>query len=600
MSTLLAIIILSGLFSMLDASSSDAAPAVIEELFINFVREYIELSPETGTQLGLSGQYGFDVRNDELDDMSIAGYDKLYQFYRKYRTWLAQYDRQKLTSSQRIASDVLTWYLDDAIRGEQFRYHQYIINPMLSFHNQLTTLLTEHHKIEKLQDAKDYIQRLMQYDKMVSELLEQLLIREQKGIVPPIYIIEIFQQAIDDFIRVPYSENILFTSFVNRIQSLTTIDEESKEKLSQQVLKALENVVYPSYRRMSEYVGSLKGKTDIKAGVWQLPNGADYYSYCLRHHTTTTMTPEEIHTLGLREVKRIQDEITQHLKTLGISGSDKFSDLIAEYRIMTGDVNDIRFYYPFTEEGKLQTLRAYQVIIDTMQSKLTTMFSLIPRTQVRVERLPKFKEATMGTYYQPPKLDGSSDGIFYAQLSYQHFKPGMKALAYHEAIPGHHFQIALERESPDSRLFKALFFFTGYTEGWALYAEKLAKEYGYYDDTHSLIGYLSSELLRAIRLVVDTGIHWKKWTSEEAYYYIVRNYGRTWYSQIVRYIVWPGQACAYKVGELKIVQLREKARQALGERFDIKDFHSVILQHGSVPLEILEQLVDDYIKTARE
>ncbi len=302
----------------------------------------------------------------------------------------------------------------------------------------------------------------MQYDKMVSQLLEQLLIREQKGIVPPIYIIETFQQAIDDFIRVPYSENILFTSFKNRVRSLTALDDKLKEKLFRQVLEALENVVYPSYRRMSEYVRNLKGKTDTKAGVWQLPDGADYYNYCLRHHTTTTMTPEEIHTLGLREVKRIQDEIIQHLKTLGISGSDEFSDLIVEYRTMTGDLNDVRFYYPRTEEGKLQTLKAYQVIIDTMQSKLTTMFSLIPRTPVRVERVPKFKEATAGTFYQPPKLDGSSAGIFYAQLSYQHFKPGMKALAYHEAIPGHHFQIALEQESPDSRLFKALFLFTGY------------------------------------------------------------------------------------------------------------------------------------------
>ncbi len=600
MNKILAIIILSGLFSMLGASASDAAPADIEELFVNFVREYIEFSPETGTQIGLSGQYGFDVRNDKLDDRSVEAENKLYQFYRKYRTWLAQYDRDKLTSSQRIASDVLAWFLDDAIRGEQFQYHTYIINPMLGFHNQLTTLLTEHHKIEKLQDAEDYIQRLMQYDKMVSQLLEQLAIRKRKGIVPPIYVIETFQQAIDDFIKVPYSENILFTSFKNRIHSLTTIDEESKEMLFQRVLKVLENVVYPAYVRMSDYASNLKREADTKAGVWKLPHGNDYYSYCLRHHTTTTMTPEEIHTLGRREVKRIQNEIMQHLKTLGISGSNEFSDLIAEYIKITGDQNDERFYYPPTEEGKLQTLKAYQAIIDTIGSKLTTIFSLIPRTPVRVERVPEFKEATMGTFYQPPKLDGSSGGIFYADLSYQHSKPGMKTLAYHEAIPGHHFQIALEQESSDSRLFKALFFFTGYVEGWALYAEKLAKEYGYYNDVYSLIGYLRSELFRAVRLVVDTGIHHKKWTRKQAYQYMVDNYGRAWYSEIDRYIMWPGQACAYKVGELKILELRERARKALGDNFDIKDFHSVILRHGSVPLDILEQLVDEYIKTTEE
>jgi uncharacterized protein (DUF885 family) len=464
----------------------------------------------------------------------------------------------------------------------------------------LTTLLTEYHQIKTLQGARDYIQRLLHYNDAVSQLLERLALQEQKGIIPPLCIIETFQQDLNDFTRVPYLENILFTSFKNRVYNVKALKAESKEKLCQEVLHALANVVYPAYERMIAYVAVLKEKADERAGVWKLPNGADYYEYCLVHHTTTTMTPEEIHVLGLQEVRRIQEEITQLLKSLGISGSNDFSDVIADYIKMTGNLNDERFYYPPTEQGRQQTLRDYQAIIDTMNSRLSDIFSLIPRVSVRVERVPEFKEATIGTFYQPPKLNGSSDGIFYANLSYQHAKPSMKALAYHEAVPGHHFQIALEQESPDSRLFKALFFFTGYAEGWALYAEKLAKEYGYYNDIYSLLGYLRSELFRAVRLVVDTGIHHKKWTREQTYQYMLDNLGWAWYPEIDRYVVWPGQACAYKVGELKILELRERARTALGDRFDIKDFHSVILRHGSVPLGILEQLVDGYVKTTQK
>ena len=310
------------------------------------------------------------------------------------------------------------------------------------------------------------------------------------------------------------------------------------------------------------------------------------------------MTPEQVHNLGRQEVKRIKDEIREQFKKLGISGSNRFTDLMAQYVQLTGNRFDRRFFFSLTSDGKKQTLAAYQAIIDTMEKRLPEMFSRIPRASVTVKPVPEYKEEVISSYYRPPKLDGSEGGIFYANLSYQHSRPGMKTLAYHEAIPGHHFQIALEQELPDVRLFKALFSFTGYTEGWALYAEKLAKEYGFYNDTYSLIEYLRSELLRAARLVVDTGIHSMNWTRDRAYRYMLNNVGWSSYKQIDRYIVWPGQACAYKIGELKILELRERAKTALGDKFDIKKFHSVVLKHGSVPLDILEQLVDEYIESS--
>jgi len=582
------------------ALKEDKAPLDIEDLFNSFFQEYIELSPETGSALGIKEEHGVKVQNNKLDDESVEALDKIYDMYRKYNRLLSQFNEEELTTSQITNRDILKWFFQNELNGEKFKYHRYIINPMLSFHNQLTTLMTEHHKIETPLDAENYIERLIKYEGKISELKERLKIQEKKGILPPNYVLETFTEELTKFIELPVRENILFTSFKTRVENLTTIDAMSKEELFKRVNDVILNIVYPSYKEMINYLNSIKEKTDRYAGVWKLPSGYEYYEYCLYRHTNTKLHPEEIHELGLEEVNRIQNEIKEYFETLGIKGSKKFSDLMSEYLNKYYNRYDWHYFYPNSDWGLEQTLKRYQAIIDSMSMKLPDMFFVIPETPIRVERVPEFKEKTAGTYYQPPKLDESSGGIFYANLSHQHYRPGMKTLAYHEAIPGHHFQISLEHESPDFRLFKSLFFFTGYTEGWALYAEKLANEYGFYNNVHSLLGYLRSELLRAARLVVDTGIHYKRWTREQAFQYMLNNVGWASYGEIDRYIAWPGQACAYKVGELKILELRERAKKELGDKFDTKEFHSVVLKHGSMPLEILERLINDYIKAVKE
>jgi uncharacterized protein (DUF885 family) len=579
-------------------AQSDQRPRDIEELFRNFVVEYVTLKPETGTALGLPKEWGIRVNNDRLDDESDSTLQKTYDMYRKYRMWLTQYDRDRLSASQQIAADVLAWFLDHEIDGEKFRYHRYIISPLFSFHNSLVTLMTEHHRIYTLKDAENYIARLLNIDMKIDGILEQLQIRQAKGLIPPTFIVENYQQALEDFMQVSSVDNLLLTSFKERVDKLETIKESQEQALYRKAISALDENVYPSYERLILYLDTLKDIADGYDGVCRLPQGEEYYQYCLREHTTTGMTAEEIHNLGLQEVARIQEELTQQFRKLGITGRGDFAELLAKYQEIAGDRTNETYFFPPTEEGQKQTMLTYQAIIDTMQLTLPDMFSILPRARVRVVRVPEFKEKNVGTYYQPPKLDGSEGGIFYANLSYQHNKSGMKALAYHEAIPGHHLQIALEQEHSEARLFKALFFFTGYAEGWALYAEKLAGEYGFYGDTQSLIGYLRSELFRALRLVIDTGIHYKKWTREQAYQYLLDNNGWSSYSEIDRYIVWPGQACAYKVGELKILQLRDRAQSTLGNRFDIREFHHTVLRHGSVPLAVLELLVDDYIESS--
>ncbi|KPK72284.1 hypothetical protein AMJ87_05235 [candidate division WOR_3 bacterium SM23_60] len=577
-------------------AESQQRPHDIETLFRNFFVEYIELRPETGSAIGLPPSYGIKVRHDELDDESESGIMKVYTLYRKYYDWLGEYDRTRLSKSQRVAFDVLAWFLENELSGEKFGNHTYIIHPLFGFHNSFVALMTQHHQIRDNTDAEDYIARLNKVENKVLQLIQRLGVQKKNGIIPPLYIVENYLRSLNDFIQVPYEENVLYTSFLSRLRSQETISNGTKARLCGQVLDELKNSVYPAYAELIKEVSAVRQVADRKAGVWKLPDGNEYYRYCLRTHTTTDMAPEDIYDLGLKEVERIQLALIEQFKKLGITGSDRFVDLLNKYMTSTSNTENERYFFPATEEGRIQTLLVYQAIIDSMQTRLPLMFSKIPRAKVHVMRVPAFKEKTIGTYYQPPKLDGSEQGIFYANLSYQHRKSDMKALAYHEAVPGHHLQIALEQEQSEARIFKTLFFFTGYVEGWALYAEKLAEEKGFYDNTHSLIGYLRSELFRALRLVIDTGIHHKRWTREQAYTYLLDNLGWSDYSQIDRYIVWPGQACAYKVGELKILQLREHAKEILGDRFDIKEFHEAVLHYGSVPLDVLEQLVNDYIQ----
>jgi uncharacterized protein (DUF885 family) len=594
----LAFILLCTIYTQSCAQEMAVADGDIEQLFKDFVRDYLVLSPITGTTLGLPASAGIPARNDLLDDISQKGQDQEIALYKEYRARLDRYNEKNLTVSQRLARAQLMWYLDKRIGGDAYRYNRYLINPGFGFHNELTTLMTEHHQIKSRKDAEDYIARLKGYKTYIRQLLDHLAICEHKNSMPPVYIIEITENVLTEFVSVLPTENLLYTSFRDRLSEIRDFDAGTKDRLKKEALNAIEKSVYPSYKKVIAYLEMLKPKADSLAGVWKLPQGDAYYQYCLNFHTTTSMTPAEIHKLGLREVARIEGELVGLYKEIGISGKN-YRDMAVAYQQMTRVDRADDFLYPATESGREQTLKDYQAIIDTMYLHLPDLFNTLPKAIVKVERVPAFKEATAGTYYQPPRLDGTGGGIFYANLSYRHFKPGMKTLTYHEAIPGHHLQISLEQELGDARLFKSLFFFTGYVEGWALYAERLAWDNGYYTEIHSKIGYLRSELFRAVRLVVDTGIHWKKWSYGQAADYMEEHTQWRGDGELYRYIVWPGQACAYKIGELTILRLREAARSKLGKDFDLREFHDEILRYGSMPLDQLEELVEDYIDSKK-
>jgi uncharacterized protein (DUF885 family) len=569
-------------------------PEDIEQLFDNYSRELIKLTPEYASKLGINKNMGYEVKTDQLDDESEEKAKELYALKRKYRQWLDTYDRNKLTPSQRRAADILIYELDLDLESEKFQNHFYIINPILGFHNWLTTLMTQYHPINNLDDAKAYIARLENYKKKLLQISKRLKLKEKDTLFPPARTIKTVHHAMTDFIHNPAASSVLYTSFRKKLER-TDLNKELKEKLCRDVKEKIETIVYPVYQAMIEQMKGLETKTSKYDGVWKLPNGNEFYSHCLRFHTNTSMTPQEIHKIGQKEVRRIQREIRKCLAKSGFTANLSFKQLLSYFWQEEAAKDRSRLYYPNTNNGRMQALFDFKKHLDDIMPKIPTLFSIYPKAKLTVEPVPPFKMRTMGTHYTAPSLDGRRGGIFYINLNSPPFKPGMKTLAVHEGIPGHHFQVSIEKESSKIRMFRNFLYFTSYIEGWALYAEKLAMENGWFGDLYSQLGYLNSELFRAARLVLDTGIHYKRWSRSRALLYMRENVGWESTYEIDRYIVWPGQACAYKIGELKILELRERAKKELKDKFDIREFHSVVLGYGSVPLPILETLVNQYI-----
>ncbi len=569
-------------------------PVNIEALFREYAREIIAHNPEKATEMGISEEMGYKVAKDRLTDESADAMAQFYYIAAKYRHWLNKFDRTTLTESQRLAADILSMSLDLDLAGEKFKYHKYVIDPINGFHNSLISLMTQFHKIENKEDAENYIRRLEEFPDKLAKLDEKMKIQEDRGIFPSKYIVKITADLLSEFVNTDPKENPLYTSFTERVGKLHDPGKEAKEELYKAVENNIKDRIYTAYNKIISHMRKVQEKTNDSDGVRKLPDGEEYYQYCLKVHTSTDMTADEIHELGKKEVKRVQDEMLRLFDELGFTRRETFGEIVEEYRNSFHEADE-KFHYGNTEEAKDQILADYRKIIDEAWGGVSDLFSIRPETLVKVKPVPEFKACTVGAHYEPASLDGRREGVFYANLHSPPFKPEMKTLTYHEAMPGHHFQMSIQNENSETRMFRKLLFFTAYLEGWALYAEKLAKEQGWFEGPYELLGHLGSELFRAVRLVVDTGIHHKKWSREKAHNYMADNLGWSSYKEIDRYTVWPGQACAYKIGELKILELRKKAGEELGDRFDIKEFHKIILENGSMPLKLLEQQVYDYI-----
>lgn len=395
----------------------------------------------------------------------------------------------------------------------------------------------------------------------------------------------------------PPAQNLLSTNLDEKLAKLSAdeLDEATRERLKAEARAAVQDAVYPAYRELIAYYEQLLPKTKGNFGAWALPDGAAFYAWAVKQHTTTGMTPDQVHELGLREVARIEGEMDAILRAEGLA-----EGTVGARVQQIGRRPDQ--LYPDTDAGRKQILADYQRIIDEIDAGLDPYFDVRPKIGVKVERVPEFREKTApGAYYNTPAFDGSRPGIFYANLRNVAEIPkfGMRTLAFHEAIPGHHFQKTIQQELEGVPTFRKVLPFTAFAEGWALYTERLAWEIGYQKNPLDNLGRLQAEMFRAVRLVVDTGLHHKRWTREQAIDYMGEKTGMPEsdvVAEIERYLVMPGQALAYKVGMNRILELRERARAELGDGFDLRRFHNLVLTAGDMPLMLLERRVGDWIE----
>ncbi len=575
-----------------------------------FVQLALE-SPELTTSMGIPVLY--DMSKDELDDISDAKQWESFNTMKEDYETLISYNFERQSETNQLNTKILAFYLEGLIEGEPFFYHGYPVNQMGGVQSSLPSLMENSHKLRDKSDAEAYIARLSKFDIKFGQLIETLKISESKGIIPPQFVIERVLDEMNGFIGVkkastdsiqdlpktlsPVKSNILFTNFESKIDKVDDLSQEEKDTLKEQVEEEIGTTVFGAYKNLITYFEELKEKATTDDGVWKLPDGEAYYRHQLKQRTTTDLDPEEVHQIGLSEVARIKSEMQNILLAEGYNDTTKtLGATIQELN------KEERFLFPNNDEGRQMVLDEYDRILAEISAGLDDAFDIRPKASLEVKRVPEFKEeGSAGAYYNRPAMDGSRGGVFYANLRNVHesVKFGMKTLAYHEGIPGHHFQIAIQSELEGVPIFRTIGLFTAYIEGWALYSEQLAWELGFYkDDPFGNLGRLQAEMFRAVRLVVDTGIHYKKWTREEAINYMVTNTGMTTTevtTEIERYIVWPGQACAYKIGMMKIVELRDRAKKKLGNRFDLREFHNVVLKNGAVPLDILEELIESYI-----
>lgn len=568
------------------ANADSAADALYEEIF----QEWLARSPTFQTWLGIKTDY------DKWDNLSEAYRAETHALYKDQLERLQALDEGALSEPVALSYRLMEESLEQEIYFYRWRDHNYPVNQMFGWHSRVPSLLINQHTVTDIEDAEDYIARINAVPKLFEQLIDGINRRAEKGIIAPLFV---FPMVIDDSQNIitgaPFDEgdeSAIYKDFKEKLSQLELTPQE-RARLEDDAEKALVNELAPAYRELILALEDLETRADDRAGAWTMPNGDDFYEAALKKTTTTDLTANTIHELGLSEVKRIHGEMLDIIEEVGFDG-----DLQAFFKHLK---EDERYYYPGTEEGREQYLQRTAEVIEGMGARLDEVVITQPSSELKVKAVEAFREKSAGkAFYQSPPPDGSRPGIYYVNLYNMKEMPKyeLEALAYHEGVPGHHLQLSLSTEIEGMPKFRKFGHYTAYSEGWGLYAEYLPKEMGFYQDPYSDFGRLAMELWRACRLVVDTGIHAKKWTREEAIDYLVKNTpsaDRGSRRAIERYIVMPSQATAYKIGMIKILELREKAREALGDAFDVRAYHEKVLMLGPVPLNVLEAQINQWI-----
>ena len=561
-------------------------------------------SPEKVTYSGIPADVVGENLNDKLDDYSPIGDARIRESIRTHYDQLLTFEREGLSEDEKTYLDVaMILAKRDARRLDGPGYYTtnflgyavYPITQLSGAHMDIPKLLQSQHPMASLQDAEDFIARLKAFAGVLDDNSALLKRDEEMGFILPTFALDKTVAFIEGMITLAPEENPLYVVFLDKLGRIEGLSDEQIVELPKEVLIVLSNEVFPAYQRMLEVFEIQRPKSRGDAGLWAQPGGDELYAKMAEAMGDTDLSPEEIHQLGLVEVARITGLMNDILISEG------YTEGSVGERLM-GLAKEPRFIYPNTDEGKVKLIEDLNAQLDDMKARLPDYFITIPKADVVVRRISPFTEATdPGGFYDGPSLDGSRPGIYWINLRDTAETPSwqLPTLTYHEALPGHHFEVAQAVTATDRPLFRRLASFNSFSEGWALYAENLAEEMGAYDgDPYGNLGRLHGELYRAVRLVVDTGMHYKKWTREQAIDYMAEVTGSARSSvvtEIERYAVWPGQALGYKMGMLKIQELRARAEQALGEDFDIRAFHEVILGKGPMPMSVVETRVDDWI-----
>jgi uncharacterized protein (DUF885 family) len=564
----------------------------------------LQEAPEFATSLAVSEEIAGGKYSDRLNDYSTEGLARQLKVLQNARADLNEIERDKLPPADQVSYDVVGTSVDDMIAGTKFGYgtygftppRPYIVSQIDGAYVEIPDFLDSQHQVRNEQDAQDYLARVKAFATVLDQESARIRADAGKGIVPPDFVIDGAIRQLEDFAKLAPADTVLVQSLQRRVAD-AKLDPARQKELVASTEAVVKDQVLPAYRRQIAELKAIRPKATHDAGVWRLPQGPQLYAVALRSWNTTSLSPDEIHDMGVKLIEQLDKEMDAILDAQGLTKGS-----VAE-RVQKL-AKDPKQIYPNTDAGRAELLRALNQQIADLQPMLEKNFGQLAQAKLDIRRVPPYIEAgAPGGYYMSPALDGSRPGAYYINLrdTAEWPKFTLPTLTYHEGNPGHHWQSAIAQESKGLHLLRsAILDFSGYSEGWGLYSEQLADEMGVYEkDPIGRLGYLQSMAFRAARLVVDTGLHHKKWSREQAIDYMVRVTGDQRSSittEVERYAVWPGQATAYMVGRETIHRLREDARAKLGDRFDIKQFHDLVLTNGPMPLSVLERVVNDWVQ----
>lgn len=581
------------------------AEASPEMLFDKITTTLFAARPMDATMYGVSQEVAGGYYQDKLPDYSPAAEKALRQSLRHYAGQLAELKSDTIQGEEnrKVVIDLAHYYsgekqFDIGFIDGWMGHSPFIVSQINGPAIDVPNLLQNNHPIKNEQNAKDYIARMAQFGDMIESVKSKVRADAEKGWIPPKVIINGALNFLNGFVAAEPEKHALVTNLQSKLDKLD-IPAEQKEKMMFDAVSITKTTIYPAYKNLAMVMEDLLEKAPEESGIWAQPNGPEFYRYAVSELGDTELTPEEVHQIGLDEVERISAEMDAILKSEGYD-----QGTVGERMAALNDED--RFIYEDSDEGRQKLLDDLNGMLAEITELMPTRFATIPPYDVEIRRIPvERQDGAPGGQYTPPPLDGSEPGIYWINLKDMKANPkfDLKTLTYHEANPGHHWQIALNMAQESLPLIRRIAPYNAYVEGWALYSELVAWEMGMYkDDPYGDLGRLKAELFRAVRLVVDTGLHHKKWTREQAIQYMAEKTGTAQssvVSEIERYMVWPGQALGYKLGMLNIVEQREKAKEELGEAFDIKEFHDLVLLGGAVPMSVLNEKIDTWIESKK-